>query len=77
MLTVAEIRTLRSGKSPVRISQIASKTIPILLPARVLVIATLYPLLFAFLKVGHPFWIGSHKKPTCIAGCVAAGSGSV
>jgi hypothetical protein len=38
VLTVAEIRRLSSGKSPVRINQIASRTIPRFLPAKELVI---------------------------------------
>jgi len=45
VLTVAETRILSSGKSPVRINQIASRIIPRFLPARVLVTANLVPLL--------------------------------
>ena len=45
VVTVVETRILSSGKSPVRINQIASRTIPRFLPARVLVIANLFPLL--------------------------------
>jgi hypothetical protein len=45
VLTVVETRILSSGKSPVRINQMASNIIPRFLPARVLVIANLFPLL--------------------------------
>jgi hypothetical protein len=48
VLTVVETRTLSSGRSPVRISQTASRTIARFLPARVLVIAISISLLSAF-----------------------------
>jgi hypothetical protein len=72
---VDEIRTLSRGKSPVRISQIASKTIPIFLLARVLVIAIVTSS-FVFVDTETPtqlkrirgadqlFWIGRPQKPT-------------
>lgn len=42
VVTVVETRILSSGKSPVRINQMASSIIPRFLPARVLVIANLF-----------------------------------
>ena len=42
VVTVVETRILSSGKSPVRINQMASSVIPRFLPARVLVIANLF-----------------------------------
>ena len=54
VLTVGETRTLSSGKSPVRINQIASRIIPRFLPARVLVIANLVLLLMPSLTVTKP-----------------------
>src|ERR1044071_6128341 len=43
VVAVVESRMLSSGKSPVRINQIASRIIPRFLPARVLVILNLFP----------------------------------
>ena len=67
VFTVAETLTLSSGKSPVRINQIASRIIPRFLPARVLVIATFFsPVRVHGFNVRRvdPFWIDVRKKPS-------------
>jgi hypothetical protein len=43
VVNVGEIRTLSNGKSPVRINQTPSKTIPKFLPAKLLVNAIVPP----------------------------------
>ena len=61
---VGETLILSSGKSPVRINQIASRTIPRFLPARALVIANLLPPIRSFQGVGFvtQFWIDYYSK---------------
>ena len=51
VLTVAEIRRLSSGKSPVRINQTASRTIPRFLPAKEFVIANVLSFLVYVLRL--------------------------
>lgn len=70
VFTVAETLTLSSGKSPVRINQIASRIIPRFLPARVLVIATVFsPVVFTDLTFVASTHFGSMSGKNLAGEC--------